>query len=171
MKNNLCKYSLLSMAIAASLGLVACGGSDSAAPSSNVTGVSLSGTAAKGIINKGVVVAQELNADKVVITELGNTLTGLDGSYTLILNNDYQGGPVQITLTMDADSEMKCDVPGPAGCGTRTDDVGDTDTTIDFGEWYKPKALTLTTLIPDSVANAVVSANVTPFTHMAAERA
>ena len=158
MYKKLIRKSLLTTAIAASIGLTACGGGGGGA--SGVSDVDVSGTAAKGIINKGVVLAEELNESQEVIAIVGNATTAVDGSYSMTLSSAYQGGPVQITVSMDADTEMKCDVP--AGCGTRTDTIVDTDSIIDFAEWYKPASLTMTALLPESVANAQVSVNVTP---------
>lgn len=89
----------------------------------------------------------------------------------MTLNDNYNGGPIQISITADGNTQMKCDVP--TGCGTRTDGLTDTTnpTGIDFAEWYKPTALTMTALIPDAQANETLSVSVTPFTHMAAARA
>ncbi len=171
------RRALLTAAVTAALGLTACGGGgsssggDKAPATTGVSGVTLSGTVAKGIVNKGLVVAQELSAAKEVLRVVGNAVTGVDGTYTLTLSNSYEGGPVQITISTDENTQMKCDVP--AGCGTRTDGLTDSSapTVIDFGEWYKPAALSMAALIPNSVANAKVSVNVTPFTNMAAVRA
>lgn len=158
--------------------IISCGGGggggapadDSSSPSpSSISGVQLNGTASKGILNGGVVIAEELDESANVIATLGTTTTAADGSYSLTLNDDYAGGIIQITVSVNADTQMKCDVP--AGCGWRADNIPDTDYAIDFGEWYKPVALTMTALVPDAAANATVNVNVTPFTHMAAVRA
>jgi len=150
----------------------ACGGGgdgNSPASSDSVSGADVSGTVSKGIVKDGVVVAEELNSSGAVIAVVGNAITTADGSYSLTLSNDYNGGPIQITVSANVDTQMKCDVP--TGCGTRTDGLADTDTIIDFGEWYKPASLTMTALVAGAEANAKVGVSVTPFTHMAAVRA
>ncbi|MGW8368138.1 MAG: hypothetical protein ACWGPN_05595 [Gammaproteobacteria bacterium] len=147
------------------------GGSDSPAPTTGgggggggddggtgggttaVTGVSVEGGAAKGIVNMGDVVAEELDASGNVLREVGSATTDAD------------------TLSSNAQTELKCDIP--AGCGTRSDGLADDDMSIDFGEWYVPGAgnLTLVALIPEAEADATVSAAVTPFTDLAARTA
>ena len=153
------------------LGLSGCGGGgDSSTAPTNVTGVTIGGTAAKGIVKDGVVTAEQLNASGDVIATVGSATTAADGSYSLTLNNNYTGGPIQISITANGNTQTKCDVP--AGCGTRTDGLSDSTLPgIDFGEWYKPAALTMTALVPDAKSNEKLSVSVTPFTHMAAARA
>lgn len=166
---------VLASAISLALGLTGCGGGgggDSAAPiDETIDNVSVGGTAAKGIVKRGVVTAQELDAAGNALRVLGSAITGDDGKYNLVLNNTYKGGPIEISITRAADTELKCDVA--AGCGTRTDGLADSSNpaVIDFGEWYKPAALTMTALLPVAQANETLSVNVTPFTHMAAVRA
>ena len=79
------------------LGLSGCGGGgDSSTAPTNVTGVTIGGTAAKGIVKDGVVTAEQLNASGDVIATVGSATTAADGSYSLTLNNNYTGGPIQI---------------------------------------------------------------------------
>jgi len=141
--------------------LSACGGgggggapADDSSTSSSVSGVQLNGTASKGILNGGVVTAEELDSSGNAIATLATTTTAADGSYSLTLSDDYTGGPVQVSISVDANTQMKCD--SPVGCGTRTDSLTDTYSplTIDFGEWYKPASFTMTALVPDAEANA-----------------
>ncbi|NOX92295.1 MAG: hypothetical protein GXP18_07565, partial [Gammaproteobacteria bacterium] len=109
------------------------------APSPGVNNVTLGGTAAKGIINLGNVVAEELKIDGTVLAQVGGATTGSDGRYSLAVHDSYLGGPIKVTVSADANTQMKCDVP--EGCGTRVDDgIEDTlnPTVVDFGEWYKP---------------------------------
>jgi hypothetical protein len=145
------------------------GGGGAAPPPSGVTGVQVSGAASKGIVVNGAVTAEELDSSGNVIRGVGNAVTGSDGSYQLALDNTYTGGVIQVTITATQDTQMKCDVP--AGCGTRTDGLTDSNNTIDFGEFYKPASLSMTALLPSAEANATINASVTPFTHMAAELA
>jgi len=163
---------VLVSAIGLALGLSACGGGgggSAAVPAETVTGATIGGIASKGIVKSGVVTAEELNTSGDVIATVGNATTAADGSYSLTLNNNYTGGPIQISITANSDTQTKCDAP--AGCGTRTDGLTDTDSNIGFGEWYKPVALTMTALVPGAEANETLSVSVTPFTHMAAARA
>ncbi|NOX91290.1 MAG: hypothetical protein GXP18_02225 [Gammaproteobacteria bacterium] len=141
----------------------------SSPPSSSVDNVTLGGAAAKGIINGGNVVAEELDISGTVIARVGKAITAADGSYTLEVSDDYSGGPIQVTVSAGADTWMKCDVP--SGCGTRTDDIADSDTGIDFSEWYKPGSLTMMALVAEAVANDTISVNITPYTNLAAKRA
>ncbi|MCF6258436.1 MAG: hypothetical protein L3J98_11195 [Gammaproteobacteria bacterium] len=159
----------------ASIMLVGCSGEESdpspsnPPPSSGVDNVTLDGTAAKGIINGGNVMAEELDASGTVIARIGSTTTAADGSYTLTIDNDYNGGPIKVTISADENTQMKCDVP--SGCGMRTDDIADSDTVIDFSEWYKPVNLTMMALVAEAVANDTISVSITPYTHLAARRA
>ena len=151
-------------------GLSSCGGGGGDSSSFTPSTITVGGTAAKGIVKDGVVTAKELNASGDVIATVGSATTGNDGTYSLTLNDNYNGGPIQISITADGNTQTKCDVP--AGCGTRTDGLSDSTLPgIDFGEWYKPAALTMTALVPDAEANETISVSVTPFTHMAAARA
>jgi len=155
--------------------LSGCGGgggsSDSSPSPSTFTNVTLDGTAAKGIIKDGNVIAEELNTDGSVLAQVGSAVTGADGRYTLMLGANYIGGPIQVTISTDANTQMKCDVP--SGCGVRTDGVADTTnpTTIDFGEWYKPGSLTMSALVAEAVSNDTISVSITPYTNLAASRA
>lgn len=168
--NKLFKRTVLSAAIITTLGLTACGGGSSS-DSDSFTSADASGTAAKGIISGGIITAVELNTDQTIARELGSTTTAIDGSYELTIPDTYEGGPVQLTLSSNVSTQMKCDVAG--GCGDRTDGITDTDTIIDFGEWYKPGdgSVEMTALIPSATSGASLAVNITPFTHMAAVRA
>ncbi len=159
----------------ASIMLVGCAGEESdpsssnPPPSSGVDNVTLDGTAAKGIINGGNIMAEELDASGTVISRIGSTTTAADGSYTLTIDDDYNGGPIKITISADENTQMKCDVP--LGCGMRTDDIADSDTAIDFSEWYKPENLTMMAMVAGAVSNDTISVNITPYTHLAARHA
>lgn len=157
--------------------MVGCGGGgsgseptpDGPAPSADADNVTLGGTAAKGIISDGNVVAEELDASGAVIAQIGDATTAIDGSYTLTVDDSYTGGPIRVTVSADADTQMKCDVP--AGCGARMDDIADSNSDIDFGEWYKPGSLTMVALVAEAVANDTIGVNITPYTNLAASRA
>ncbi len=159
------------LALAASL-ITGCSGSSTdntpAATPPSYANIELSGTAAKGIIQQGSISAHELNSRGELIATVGEATTDADGSYTLTLEN-YRGGPLLLTLTSGPETTMKCDVV--SGCGPRRDDqIADSNSRIDFGEWYLPGNFTLTALLPRASANEMIPANLTPFTHMAARR-
>jgi hypothetical protein len=142
--------------------LVGCGGGGGGGGSTPPpSGATLGGTAAKGIIKGGNVVAEELKSDGTVLAQVGTATTGADGSYSLTLGSSYSGGPVQVTISADANTEMKCDVP--AGCGA----------TVSFGDWYKPGAgnLTMRALVSDAATGATIGVNITPYTDLATRRA
>lgn len=141
--------------------LVGCGGGGGGGSTPPPAGATLGGTAAKGIIKGGNVVAEELKSDGTVLAQVGTATTGADGSYSLTLGSSYSGGPVQVTISADANTEMKCDVP--AGCGT----------TVNFGDWYKPGAgnLTMHALVSDAATGATIGVNITPYTDLATRRA
>ncbi len=139
---------------------------------SGVANVTLSGTAAKGIISLGNVVAEELTADGAVRVQVGNAITDGNGHYSLTINNAYLGGPIKVTVSADANTRMKCDVLG--GCGTRIDGLEDiiNPAAVDFGEWYKPGTLTMTALVAEATEdNATIKVNITPYTDLAANYA
>ncbi|MBC8212080.1 MAG: hypothetical protein H8E21_13550 [Gammaproteobacteria bacterium] len=171
------KQSLLAFSIATVL--TACGGgSDS--PSSTtggdpgVSGVQMSGTAAKGIIIGGIVVASEIDSAGIALREVGRATTGNDGSYSLSLGSNYQGGPIIIEVTRDADTRMVCDAV--AGCGTRpliSDGITDNSNplTVEFGEEFKPSQLFMKAILAEATNGETLEVQITPYTHMAAERA
>jgi hypothetical protein len=164
-------YGLVLTSIVCAVVFAGCssGGGDSAAQT--VSGVQLSGAISKGIVVDGPVTVEELDSAANAIAVVGTARTGNDGSYQLTLGDNYTGGVLQVTISADDNTRMKCDIP--LGCGTRTDGLTDpnSNSTIDFGEFYKPSELSMTALLPGAVANAVVNASATPFTHMAAELA
>jgi len=133
-----------------------------------VDNVILGGTAAKGIIKLGNVVAEELKADGTVLAQVGSATTDADGYYSLLVNNSYLGGPIKVSISADTKTQMKCDVVG--GCGTRTDGLEDilNPTVVDFGEWYKPGSLNMMALVAEAAANSIIDVNITPYTDLAA---
>ncbi len=172
----LLKFRKTLLVLGISAALSACGGgSDDNGGGDPVTAIeaTIAGTAAKGIIIAGNVVASELNADKTVKNEnVGSTVTDSEGKYSLELNDSYEGGPIKITVTASDATTMVCDVV--AGCGTaEAGDPLDEDAngTTDFGERYKPSSISMTALLPEAEDGETIDIQITPFTHMAAERA
>lgn len=133
------------------------------------TGIEFSGKAAKGIIENGVITAEELDTDGIPKGVVGSTTTDSLGAYKIEINDEYTGGPILVAITKGDSTQMKCDVS--VGCGTRMDDLADSsgNSTVDFGEWYKPSNLSMTALVSGATANDVIGVNLTPYTHLAAQ--
>jgi hypothetical protein len=153
--------------------LVACGGggSSNSTPDAGTT-ATLSGKAAKGIIINGNVIADELDATGAVKNSaVGSATTDTNGSYSLVTNSSYTGGPIQLTVSAGANTTMVCDAV--SGCGTASNAALDTNSngSVDFGEQYKPGSLSMTAMIPPAADGEAISVQITPFTHMAAQRA
>ena len=98
----------LSVAISTVLVLSACGGSGGSSSSSSQSAAkAISGVAAKGVIQQGIVTAYELVAGNWV--SRGSATTDESGQYTLNLT-DYQNGIVKLVLSAGSNTRMKCDV-------------------------------------------------------------
>ncbi len=172
LKDRLFKLIISVIAISA---LGACGGSSSSDDSPvEASKPVVGGTAAKGIIIGGIVTANEFGSDGIVLPDsVGSAVTGQDGSYQITLDETYAGGPIELIINSatDGSTTMVCDALG--GCGTRSDDVVDSQNanTVDFGEQYKPTSLEMRAMVPDAEDGETIKMQITPFTHMAAERA
>lgn len=139
----------LSVAVSAALFLSACGGSGggSSTPS---TSTALSGVAAKGVIQQGIVTAYELVDGAWV--ERGSATTNDSGQYSLNLVN-YKNGIVKLVLSAGANTKMKCDLEDCDGVG--------------FGQSL---ALSSDFILDAVLPNLTTATNIpiTPYTHMAA---
>ncbi len=152
------KKSLITLAIIASLTtLTGCGSSSSSGPDVP-SSTTLSGTAAKGIIQQGIVTATELAADGIEIGVVGTAITDDSGRYTLELTDAYQDGVVRLTISAGENTTMKCDAT--TGCGT-DNDFG---SSVDLEDGFS-----LDAIVKPEGTN--VSVQITPLTHMAAARA
>ena len=98
------KKSALSMAVALALAaLVGCGGgggsggggSDDRNDPQPVAN-SVSGVAAKGGVQQGIVTAIELNGSGVELGAVGSAVTDAAGGYQLQLSDQYQGGLIKL---------------------------------------------------------------------------
>ena len=136
----------LSVAVSAALFLSACGGSGGGSSSSTA----LSGVAAKGVIQQGIVKAYELVEGKWV--ERGSATTNDSGQYSLNLVN-YKNGIVKLKLSAGTDTRMKCDLTNCNGVAFGQSVALGNDFALDA---VLPN-LTTATNIP-----------ITPYTHMAA---
>ena len=105
----------VSVAVSLALFLNACGGSGGGGGStSTCTSTALSGVAAKGVIQQGVVTAYELLDGAWV--ERGSAITDDSGQYSLNLVN-YKNGIVKLVLSATANTRMKCDLEDCDGVG------------------------------------------------------
>jgi hypothetical protein len=133
----------------------------------------MTGAASKGVIWKGVVTAEELGSDGAVLRAVATGETDAAGQYSLTLNDTYQGGPVRVRITADADTLMKCDAI--TSCGSfESGDTNDSnsDGTIDRGEWFAPgSSFRMQALVAKANANDKLSVSITPYTDMAATHA
>lgn len=153
------KKVLLPLAVTAAVAL-STGCSDSkhnSAPPSDVTKSTLSGTAAKGIIQSGIVTAVELDASGNDVATVGTTTTDASGHYELKLGDNYTGGVVRLRISAGSNTTMKCDAFD--GCGTSTFGAS---VSLDAG-------FSLDAVVKPSTDT--VKVQITPLTHMAAARA
>ena len=139
--------------------LIGCGGGSK--PTEAISSNSfIGGTAAKGIVQQGIVNAYMLSPEGIAgSTSVGNAITKDDGSYSLELNTSYDGeSALLLELTSDSTStKMVCDALN--GCGTT--DRG--------GLLIPPSGFTLTTIIPAVDSDSTINAQITTFTHIAAK--
>ncbi|MBL4607635.1 MAG: hypothetical protein JKY01_07395 [Pseudomonadales bacterium] len=131
---------------------------NSAPASADVTKSTLTGTAAKGIIQLGIVTAVELDASGSDVAAVGTTKTDSKGHYSLKLGDNYTGGVVRLRISADADTRMTCDAfDGCGGTSAFGDDVS------------LPTGFSLDAVIKPTGDS--VNVQITPLTHMAAARA
>jgi len=155
----------LSIAIAAALGLSACGGSSGGSSSSGASASTVSGTASKGIIIGGLVSAYLFDTSGAPEeTAIATAVTDENGDYSLSIPAEHDGKPIYIVIDdNDGAASMKCDIAG--GCDNDGDGVVDAV----FGANLELDAdeLTMSAVLPESAAS--VSVNITPLTTVAAE--
>ena len=122
---------------------------------------SSSGVAAKGIIQYGVVTAKELDSSGAALRTVGSAETDTGGAYSLSIGSNYAGGPLLLTITgkSDGTTKMVCDVAGGCGGGVSFGGTLPLDTTF-----------SMTAIVPPVANGASISAQITPFTRMAARR-
>lgn len=151
------EFKKLALAIAISTALTACGGGGGSSSSSTPTSYSVSGTAAKGIIQHGIVTAEEyVGSDWKAV---GNTTTDANGKYALTLSG-YAGGPLRIKITADSSTTMKCD--DVSGCGS----------SATFGQAIAlSNDFSMAAILPSVTSTSLTDVPVTPYTNMAAHLA
>lgn len=157
------KFKRLALAVAVSSGLVVtgCGGGGSSSPSAGTppggdTSV-VSGSAVKGVMKNAVVTAYELDeSGERLDTPVGTTTTDNQGQYRIELNDNYEGGLVEIEITVNSETRMVCDA---SACGTKGADV------------TLPGDFKLNAIGKASAPGSAVSVPVTAWSTMAAKRA
>lgn len=117
------------------------------------------GEAVKGILKNAQVTAYELSAQGRRVGGLvGEARTDANGEYELALGDDYSGGMIEIEVTALEDTTMVCDA-SQCGAGSRGDDIA------------VPQEFVLRTIAEKPADGNKVSAAVTAWTTMAANRA
>lgn len=154
------KKNLLVLAVSAAL-VTGCGGGSSTTSSTGAgTGSStIGGGAAKGIISGGIVKAYPLDASGTPsATAVGSATTAADGTYSLQLDDTYDGASsLLLELTANASTTMICDALNGCGAG------------IVRGASFNPPAnFKLRAILPPVTAGSSVNAQLTPYTDMAA---
>ena len=157
------KFKRLALAVAVSSGLVVtgCGGGGSSSPSAGTPpggdASVVSGSAVKGVMKNAVVTAYELDdSGERLDTPVGTTTTDNEGQYRIELNDNYEGGLVEIEITVNSETRMVCDA---SACGTKGADV------------TLPGDFKLNAIGKASAPGSAVSVPVTAWSTMAAKRA
>ncbi|MGB1311204.1 MAG: hypothetical protein ACPG47_08330 [Leucothrix sp.] len=148
---------VLAAAISAIL-IAGCGSDNNDTMQATPQARTVSGSAAKGIVQQGIVKAYLLDSTGTAGAVVGNATTGADGTYSLTMADTYDGvSALLLELTADADTRMVCDAK--SGCGA-----------VARGELVTPPAsFKLTTVLPGVGSDTAVNAQITAFTHMAAK--
>ncbi|KMT65663.1 Ig-like domain-containing protein [Catenovulum maritimum] len=143
------------------------GGGDGGGGGETPSTLTISGVASKGIIKKGVVKIFRVEANGSTGAQLATTvnpiITADDGTYSAILDEDYEGA-IKITITPNPDgsTKMVCDVVADDGCGNNVKFGGEVSLTNDFSLSAVSKAKKT----EGSNATAITT-NVTPLTNIA----
>ncbi len=150
---------LMGLTLFGLLSVIASGGGDG--KEETTFGAGSSGVVAKGIIQYGVVTAKELDSHGTVLRTVGSAETNAGGAYSLSIGGNYAGGSLLLSITgkSDGTTKMVCDVAG--GCGGGVSFGGTLPLDTNFN---------MTAIVPPVANGASISAQITPFTHMAARR-
>lgn len=124
------------------------------------SGVTLAGVATKGVLKNARVTAYELDDDGNRLEgSVGSTDTDAEGSYELELTSDYQGGPVEVEVSVvEGTTKMVCDA---SRCGD-SERFSDIDLPADF---------LLSAIVDKPAEGDRIEAAVTAWSSMAAKRA
>ena len=130
--------------------------------SGTTTPTSIGGTAAKGLINNGIITAYELDTHGNRIRTLGSSVVS-SGAYNIPMPANYAGGPILLSLTATADTTMVCDVQTACNNYFGSNQYGQSVRVDPNMEMYA--------VLSQAQNNVINAVNITPFTHMAAARA
>lgn len=171
---NYLKRPLAGLCLASLVALAGCGGSSGGSksndgPITEVPGggdntgggsdVTLSGVATKGVLKGARVTAYELNSAGARLADaVGSATTDNAGAYELELNDNYQGGLLDIEVSVVEGTRMVCDA---AACGS----------VAKGGEVVLPAGFTLSAIVEKSANSNTINASVTAWSTMAANRA
>ncbi len=153
---------LAGLSLVGVMGIVASGGGGGGGTEETTFGATSAGVASKGIIQHGLVTAEELDSSGNPLRTVGSAETDTAGKYSLSIGSTYAGGPLLLTIQGKSDNttKMKCDVA--AGCGGGVAFGG----TVDLDSTFSMSAI-----VPPVANGASISAQITPYTYMAAKRA
>lgn len=171
----LLKRSTLWVSLAAILAVAGCGSGGSGSKDSGTnppvtnpgggngggsnTEVTVSGVAVKGVLKGAKVTAYELDANgQRLANPVGTTETKADGSYELKLTSAYAGGLIEVEVSVIAGTKMVCDASNCGGAAEAEE--------IDL-----PSDFVLSAIVEKPSAANTVSASVTAWSTMAANRA
>lgn len=105
------KFGKVAAAFAVCIGVVSCGGGGGGSSASGGGGGAVSGSAAKGIIQNGIVTLRDA-AGAQLQTTASPVRTGADGSYSAVLSNPAYSGPVFVEITADGTTLIQNEVTG-----------------------------------------------------------
>ena len=137
---------LLVLMIAAVFCYISCGSSsDDDDDDDDVnTALTVSGTAAKGLISGGVVSIHPIIDGVLSNTPIASSTTDANGDYSATINN-YDGNPFIVRVTTTATTTMRCDLPEGCGDGSAFgDDVTLNDSSFNLDAVVPPIPTTQT---------------------------
>lgn len=141
------------------IGVVSCGGGGAGSTASSNSGGTVSGSAAKGIIQNGIVTLRDA-AGAQLQTTTSPVRTGVNGSYSAVLSNPAYSGPVFVEITADGTTLIQNEVTGAfesAGglSTTLLKSVGN----VSAGQAVSINATPLTSIVADLVERSRGSGN------------
>lgn len=112
MKKKILNMAITGLSTIALLSACGGGGGDSASGTGGTSGGTVSGSAAKGLIQNGIVTLKN-GAGQVLQTRQSPVRTANDGSFTAVLSTNYTG-PVFVEITADANTRIIDELTGQA---------------------------------------------------------
>ena len=141
------------------LGLSGCGGSSHDHPA--IMDVSVSGTAAKGLVFGGLVNIHPIINGALSDISLGTARTDGTGAFSIDING-YDGSPFVVRTTADTATSMRCDLAGGCGGGVAFGQqllISDSDFQIDavVPPVQNPTALVNLSVLTDTASELALS--------------